>query len=408
MVLTVCFEEAGPVKTIGRLVNRPQLERLLLVVIVSLVLIPPTWQMASRHGDYRYHGQIGINIVQEGIPADLPHFLYHLAVAFVQQLLPGQPVAVWLAVPAILANTLLALLIHTLLRQELHETVWAWLALPLTITLLIVEPILIGGEPIYYLGYFHPNIVHSPTYTLLRLFVIPVSLLAARSLRAAPVRSGRWSEVLLAAALVILMTLTKPNYTIVLVPALLLMAFVQVIRQKQVNFPLLIGGFIIPSLLVLALQYFMAYLAGTDSQIQFGLFRQVILWGPPHSIAIRTALQIAASTLFPVATYLIFLRQASRDTYLNLAWLSFLVAITMAYALYEDGRRAWDGNFFWSAYIALFVLMFASVRFVLARIREISLAEKRLRMPLRLAILTVIYALHVASGVKYLVEVAGS
>jgi hypothetical protein len=400
-------QEAWLVKPIGRFANRLFVERLLLLVIVSLVLIPPTWRVANRHLDYLYHGQIALSIAAEGLPADLPHFLYHLMVAFAQQLLPNQSVTVWLVLPAIVANTLLALLIHTLLRRELHETVWVWLALPLTITLLIVEPILIGGAPDY-LGYFHPNVVHSPTYTLLRLFAIPVSLLAARSFRRTPVRSGRWGDVLLAGSLVILMTLTKPSYTIVLLPALLLMALIWIIRRKQINFPLLIGGLIIPSLVVLALQYFMAYLAGSDSGILFGPFQQVIFWGPPHSIAIRTALHIVASTLFPVATYMLFLRQASRDAYPNVAWLSFLVAVTMAYTLYEGGERFGDGNFFWSAYIALFVLMFASVRFILTHLKHMQLAGESVRLPLRLAILTVIYALHVASGVKYLVEVAGS
>jgi len=71
------------------------------------------------------------------------------------------------------------------------------------------------------------------------------------------------------------------------------------------------------------------------------------------------------SIAFPLIVYALHFRCARKDNYLNMSWLVFGVSCVWSYFFYEDGQRIGHGNFVWTAYIALFVLMFSSILFLI-------------------------------------------
>jgi hypothetical protein len=101
---------------------------------------------------------------------------------------------------------------------------------------------------------------------------------------------------------------------------------------------------------------------------------------------------------FPLSVYGLHFERARRDNYLNLSWLVFFFGLLFMYTLYEIGPRQPDGNFIWGAYAALFVLMYASVVFL---IREYRLTGRRslARLPWRLKVAGVIFGLHLIFGI---------
>ena len=73
-----------------------------------------------------------------------------------------------------------------------------------------------------------------------------------------------------------------------------------------------------------------------------------------------------------------------------------------AYGLAETGTRAWHGNLFWSAQIGIFCLFLSSTAFMWKRIYQAS-SEGALwpRPPYRLVVCSLVYALHLASGIIF-------
>jgi hypothetical protein len=387
--------------------TRRNLERVVLLIIVSLIVIPPIWHVSHVQSDFSVHGRIALRLEEEGFPGDIPHFLYHLLIVAMSKVLPSHWILERTTLPVVLSLLALALLVYELLWRRVRDTPWQALALPLTVAFFLLEPVIINGEPPYWLGYIHVNIYHNPTYILMKIFALPVSLYALQAI--APSASfGKRHRVFpigMSAALVILMSLTKPSYTIVLLPALIVAAAFQSLRRQRMDWWLLGLGIIGPAVVLLAIQYFIAYGSGDDTGIAFGLLHVIGLWEQMFGISrYELPLQVVLSILFPLVVYVLHLRQAILDPYLNLSWLAFLGGSFVLLGFYETGLRASDGNFGWTAYIALFILMFASVRFIIDQYRHVGIVELREHIPWPLVLVAFVFGLHVLSGIRYIVE----
>ena len=75
--------------------------------------------------------------------------------------------------------------------------------------------------------------------------------------------------------------------------------------------------------------------------------------------------------------------------------------------LYESGPRKWHGNFLWTSYNGIFLLMFASILFLLEQyVRELrhgygSIQALNLRFSRRFAVALLLLGLHLLSGIAY-------
>ena len=142
----------------------------------------------------------------------------------------------------------------------------------------------------------------------------------------------------------------------------------------------------------------------TDSStIAFGVFVFIEYWIPVWRVPIQLLLSLA----FPLVVYLLFFAQARKHLYLNLSWTVFFMSVFMFYCLYESGPRIGHGNFIWSSYVSVFVLMFASLMFLnqqLVRTRQAGLDDHH-RLPswmsLKFCICFVLFGAHVLYSISY-------
>jgi hypothetical protein len=235
----------------------------------------------------------------------------------------------------------------------------------------------VGGLPLYhgshhrFRGYsIHDRYVnsivwHSPTFHALRLFIVPVSLLALRVIDGSGYRDLRQHVyfVLLAASLLSLAILAKPSYAIALLPGLCLFALYRVRKRQQVDWAMLLLGIVVPGAVLLGLQYLINYGNGDDG-IQLGLFEIARIYAPTWQIPFRLVLSLA----FPLSVYLLYFSEARKYTYLNLSWLVCLAGLFSMYFFNVSGWRSDHAVFNWTAYSATFALMYATVQFLVEKI----------------------------------------
>jgi hypothetical protein len=268
----------------------------------------------------------------------------------------------------------------------------------LALTVTTAGPILTTGADITYL---FPTIYHNPTQILLRLWVVPITLIAAGVFRQPTYASTRQQVVILlvASVLMTLMTLTKPNYTIGLLPALALMALYRIIRRLPLDWPLLLA-LAIPAGILLGLQFFSAYVTPDDHGLELRVFGWMIIWTPAWHIVVQGISSIA----FPLTIYLVFLPSTRKSLLLNFSWLIFFVAAFFAYFVNEKGRRFTDGNFVWGAYVSVFVLIVVSIIFLIREHPDYfsipALRDMR-RIPWRQWLPLTVLALHGIFGLGY-------
>ena len=155
---------------------------------------------------------------------------------------------------------------------------------------------------------------------------------------------------------------------------------------------------------MLGMLYMLTYVNGTDdSSVAFGfltyLQRRFATWQLP--------IMLFLSLVFPISVYIGYRKQARQNLYLNMSWVIFVVAAGMAYLLYETGARIDHGNFVWPGYSAVFLLVFASMLFLLeqhAREHKEGLGNVRIfgiTYSQNMVFLMLIFGLHVLSGIAY-------
>lgn len=375
----------------------------ILLIILIIGLFYPIFMVgnSSWWDDYQIHRALAHGLADTRSLNGLPHFGYHLSVIAASQLFPDLPDWQQGRLPVLGVYVLLGLQLYALLmwnrtviptRRPWYVAIGAVLIM-LTITAIFVRQ---PGFP-YLIGYVNPTTYHNPTQIMLKLWVIPVSLLAWFAIVPQP-RSllRRSGYVLLAAALVVGMTFTKPNYTLALLPALAMAAAFRILRRQSVDWLLLVLGLIGPAIAVLLFQFAITFTTPDDSSVAIGFLTVLRIYiENPRTIG----LLFLASTAFPVTVYLLYFERARRDSYLNWSWLVFLFGAAISYFLYEDGPRFTHNNFGWTSYITLFVLMFASLRFLLNDVLPARFRWSDLNW--RLVLVFVILGLHIASAVYY-------
>lgn len=348
-------------------------------------------------GDYIAHYELAVKL-ERGEQVGTPHLLYHALVILLRKVSGWEDVRLISTVLATSFRVLLGLTLFVLVKLETSSGVSERLILLSVALFLLTAPIYLRVEPVLlpmlFLGFINYLPYHSPTQNLLLLFVIPVSLIALRAVAPQPYEktSQRILLVTLSIFLVTLLSLSKPSYSIALLPALGLIVLYRLIRRLPIDWLLLTIGLGLPFLFMLGVQYIVTYSDPQRASVELGwlvVFREH--WGIQDEVVIA---RLILSVLFPVSVYLLYIREARRDAYLNFSWLVFGVSLVWSYFFYEGGQRTFDGNFIWSAFAALFALMFSTLMFLLRRY-----AQGQLRLSPRVALITIVFAAHLVSGI---------
>jgi hypothetical protein len=250
-----------------------------------------------------------------------------------------------------------------------------------------------------------PNTFHNPTMTLLKPFAVLAFLGVVAAFSDAPGR--RWLPILGVGLMTAAATLTKPNYTMALLPAATLVLAYHFIRPFRLNRWLLIGGILIPAVAVLGWQFLRVYgpaapvTAYNPTQaakvVISPLELYVVWWYIPASQLLPA---FFLSILFPLSVYAAYFKSARRDLPLNTAWLIFLIGASFAYVFIEIPNQV-SGNMTWGGRITLFVLFAASLGFFIRQNASTFFSEKRLPRDWRFYVCVGVYLLHVIPYLLY-------
>lgn len=223
----------------------------------------------------------------------------------------------------------------------------------------IASPIFIFSyfDGLFYLGYIVPSTIYIiPTQVLLKLSSFWLFVLSASLFNKS---SGKITVIFI--GLVLLNGLSKPNWLIVMVPTLFLVAMYKVYARQYINWKAVF--FIsISAVAVLGWQYYFKFIDPAAP-----IYKSNIIITAPFEVWRHYSnfvyLKIILSIVFPLYVLFLYLRQSQKDFYLIYAWLLFTVGIIYTGFLGESGPNLWAGNFIWSGEIACFALFISSTAF---------------------------------------------
>ena len=385
---------------------------IILLLSLSLAITAPVMNVATREsGDFRNHYQRALQLLDTVTHRAIGHVLFHAVVKVYRQLMPAASQEALLLASILTFMQPLPVIIFLLLkkasRQILPNIVVAVLALALT----VAAPVTIWIENPDMIGYINSIVYHNPTLIALRLFVIPLSIMSlwAINMRSYHDFNQRFFWLLATAAVVMLATLSKPSYTIALFPGLFVFALWRRLKGGAVDWVFMIWGLYIPGSIVLAIEYLYVFEAGLEhgGTIMIEPLKLMRVWVPTIW---RIPIQLVLSLVFPIGVYALYFDAARKNLYLNFSWIVFGVGAMYSYAFYQLGPGFKSGDFLWSGYSAVFVLMFASLLFLVEQHvqgfgnKDVKLSRRGLRLLARSGIAVSIFAIHVLSGLAYYIR----
>lgn len=244
-------------------------------------------------------------------------------------------------------------------------------------------PIVFPYDQHIYLGYVASNVYHNPTILLLKLIALLHFSLLCKLLDFAETDQSNYLEVMLLAALSALSIIAKPNYIIILLPALLWLWFLCrfFIKKPRCGSFVIGAGVGAPAFLLLMGQLIYFYGSGSQGSIGIGIFEVFATSSELWTLVPK----LIASFAFPVSVLVVMGSKLSRRLDFQLSALMLAVSLLYAYCLVDSvgGAGHAAGNFWWSAQIAHFLLLFVCIKayFGFALNIENGLSGKIIVMP---------------------------
>lgn len=232
--------------------------------------------------------------------------------------------------------------------------------------------IYLPGIKYKYLGVFTPNPFHNATYMAARPFAMLVffkygELLPLYEQENAWKEHGR--DYLLFSVYLLLATMAKPSFTIVLVGAAGILMLWRMFGSKFRNFlpTIRLGICFIPTFVDLLYQFRGVFVPqeGQEGGIGF-TFGHVWM---QYCSNIPLAIGLAAG--FPILVLLLNYKELRRDSIYRFSWQIYVMSFLMAFCLYEKGFREMDFNFSWGYMYGIF---FAFVGALLVLLRATARA----------------------------------
>jgi len=229
------------------------------------------------------------------------------------------------------------------------------------------EGIYLPGIRFRYMGVFTPNPFHNATYMAARPFAILAFLWYVKLLpvyeNGAAVRKehgkAALADYILFSLFLLIATMTKPSFTLVMVSAAGLLMVYRLFRSKFKNFvpTLQLGLCFIPTFLDLLYQYKGVFVPGEGEEGGVGFcFGEI--WGQYcDNIPLAVCLAIG----FPLMVLVLNWREWKRNTLFCFSWLLYLMSFLEAFFLYEKGYRDVHFNFSWGYMCGIFFCHFAAL-----------------------------------------------
>lgn len=248
-----------------------------------------------------------------------------------------------------------------------HDLSWlAGILLSLAAVSLFFISMLYPPEGIYlpgikhkYLGVFTPNPFHNATYMAARPFAILAFLWYGKLLPVYEKGEGKGRDYILFSVFLLVATMTKPSFTLVMVSTAGLIMLYRMLRGGFRNFvpTIRLGLCFIPTFIDLLYQYRGVFVPGGGEEGGVGFcFGEV--WAQ-YSGNIPLAVCLAVG--FPLAVLVVNWRECRKSSLFCFSWQLFLVSFAEAFFLYEKGFRKYDFNFSWGYMCGIFFCHFGAL-----------------------------------------------
>lgn len=247
-----------------------------------------------------------------------------------------------------------------------------------------------------YHGYITPSTIYViPTQSLLKVPSLALFLLTAELFN----NNGKIEskKIFFIFLLSILSGLAKPNFILIMIPALLIVCSICVYKKINFNaFGVIVG--LISCALVLSWQYLFKFI-----NLNNNIYNSSIALTTPFEVVSHYSdfifLKIILSIAFPLYVTIAFFKDTKKDFLLMYGWTLFLVGIIFASFFSETGVAKFAYNFGWCAQIGCFMLFVsATAMFFSKSIFFYSNSQMKLRFAY------ILFSSHVFFGLVYYVR----
>lgn len=263
------------------------------------------------------------------------------------------------------------------------------------------------------MGIYTPNPIWNATYMATRPFAIVCFFESCRMAglirdRAdslpqtgfvGELRAFEWKKSIPFAVSLFLTTITKPSFTMVVVPTLGLILLMQLVKTKFKSFS---GAFalcltMIPTGIALLYQFSGVFtginVRGEETGIGFAFAK---VWS---NYSTNIPLSIIMGMALPIGVLVLNPGELKKNAYYRFAWLNWLMAAGMFLCLYEKGFRMLHANFSWGYMHGMFFVFMVTLIIVIKNTKQWA---KSYRIIFVLAEWAVLFW-HLVCGINFLV-----
>ncbi|HIW81874.1 MAG TPA: hypothetical protein H9742_10245 [Candidatus Acetatifactor stercoripullorum] len=214
------------------------------------------------------------------------------------------------------------------------------------------------------MGIYTPNPVWNATYMATRPFAV-ICFFEAVNLLSEYRENFQWKKCVPFALSLFLTTITKPSYTLVVVPVFGLVLLFHAIRSKgkSLKNAFFVCVTMIPTGIDLLYQYSGVFsgtnVLGEETGIGFAFAK---VWG---NFSSNIPLSIVMGMALPLGVLVLNLGELKKNGAYRFAWLNYLMGAGMFLVLYEKGFRMLHANFSWGYMHGMFFVFLMTLALVI-------------------------------------------
>ncbi len=314
----------------------------------------------------------------------------------------------WAVAIATMVLNALAMVFTKVVLQKIckAETLWQGIFVSVASIALFYVSMLFPPAGIYlpgikfrYLGVFTPNPFHNATYMAARPFAILAFVWFVRLLgkyEAGVKAKDKWEYMGFSAALLIA-TMTKPSFTLILVSTAGLIMLYRLVASKCKNIvpTLWLGLTFVPTFIDLLYQFSGVFVPeeGVEGGIGFS-FGEV--WAQYCG---NIPLAVVLAVGFPLLVLILNFKDCKKNTVFLFSWQLFIISFLEAFLLFEKGFRKPDFNFSWGYMYGIFFCHFGALMVLLRR--TFSKGKRSQKEMVLLILQWLAFVAHLGCGLLY-------
>ena len=261
-------------------------------------------------------------------------------------------------------------------REQRADKSWlAGIVISMAVTGLFFVSMLYPPTGIYlpgirfkYLGVFTANPFHNATFMVARPFAVLAFLWYVKLLSVYEQGEHKTADYVLFAVFLLLATMTKPSFTLVMVSTAGLIMLFRLFRAKFRNFipTVQLGLCFVPTFLDLLYQFKGVFVPVEGEEGGLGFcFGEVWMQYTSNFV-----LAVGLAVGFPLLVLVLNYKECRKNTLLCFSWQLYLVSFAEAFFLYEKGFRKYDFNFSWGYMYGIFFCHFCALVMVIRKTAE--------------------------------------